>query len=76
MLVDSITTRNGFNQFGAPPGKIEAMNFIGLNIIDDIINLSQRVRPYDRVRMRWLVRLKTYGVRPSRFRRIRSGNRV
>lgn len=57
ILLDSIATRNGFSQRGAPPGRSMARNFIGLFIKDDIIRLVQPVRPNVRVNKRWLVNL-------------------
>lgn len=56
MLVDSINTRKGFSQVGAPEGRRWARSSMGANAAADIIRLSQRVRPNESVRRRWLVR--------------------
>jgi len=57
-LEDSTTTRNGFSQAGAPPGRSMAINFIGRESIEDRIVLSQSVSPKEKVKRRWLVGLK------------------
>lgn len=67
ILEDSIRTRKGFSQDGAPPGKSMAMNFIGEDKSDEIINLSQSVRPNENVKIRWLEVLNVYGVSLLRF---------
>lgn len=59
MLVVSINTRNGFNQSGAPPGSRFARNFSGLLISEERISLNHKIRPNERVKIRWLVVLKT-----------------
>lgn len=58
-LVDSIRTRKGFNQVGAPEGRRWARSSAGAAVVADMIRLNQRTRPNDRVRSRWLVRPKT-----------------
>lgn len=73
-LDDSIRTKNGFNQSGAPSGRKCAVVALGLNINLEIINLSHSGRPKDRVIIRWLDRLKQYGTKPIRFREIISIN--
>jgi hypothetical protein len=73
-LVDSINTRNGFNQSGAPSGRKCAVDALGLNLNLEIINLSHMGSPRDRVVIKCLVELKEYGVNPARFRRITTIN--
>ena len=58
-LLDSITTKKGFNQVGAPPGKSIARNLEGEENTEDKIILSQRVRPKGSVNKRCLVALNT-----------------
>lgn len=69
-LVDSINTRNGFNQSGAPSGRKWAVDALGLNLNLEIISLNHMGSPRDRVVIKCLVELKAYGVNPTRFRRI------
>ena len=75
-LEDSIRTRNGLSQDGAPPGRSIAINFIGLDRRAERINLSQSVSPKEKVKVRCLDSLKVYGVRPARLQRMRRRNNV
>lgn len=59
MLVDSIITKKGFSQVGAPPGRSMARNLEGDENAEDRIILSQRVRPKGSVSRRCLVELNT-----------------
>ena len=70
ILMDSTKAKNGFNQSGAPPGRIPAMNLVGDQMIDEIIRLSHRGIANDIVINRCLVFLKTYGKRPRMFMEI------
>jgi hypothetical protein len=64
ILVDSIITRNGFNQSGAPFGRKWAINIFGnFNSLDIIIDIHVG-SPSDRVKIRWLDVLNMYGTRP------------
>lgn len=67
-LEDSTTTRNGFSQEGAPPGRSIAINFMGRERAEERIILSQRVRPNENVKRRWAVMLKTYGARLTKLK--------
>lgn len=71
----STSTRKGFNQEGAPPGRSMAMNFIGREKMEERISLNHSVKPKEKVNRRWLVRLNTYGTRLIKLRRIRKINR-
>lgn len=55
----SVTTRNGFSHSGAPLGRRWATKDFGAWVKALIINLNQRGRPRDRVKIRWLVGLNT-----------------
>ena len=76
VLMVSIITRNGFSHAGAPPGSKPAAILVGACIILEIISISHSGRPNERVRIRWLVTLKTYGKRPKRFRDVRKINKT
>ena len=52
ILVDSIITKNGFSQLGAPLGRRWARNSMGFDVIEDIIRLNQRGRPKESVNKR------------------------
>jgi hypothetical protein len=58
-LVVSISTRNGLSQSGAPSGKKCAVDDLGLDLKDEMINLSHRGRPILRAMIRCLDRLNT-----------------
>lgn len=70
ILVVSIRTRNGFSQSGAPSGRkwaTEALNdFVNL----DKSILSHTGRPIVNVKIRCLVVLNMYGIKPNKFIRI------
>jgi hypothetical protein len=70
ILVVSISTRNGFNQSGAPSGKKCAINilgnFVSLERIMDIHNGSPRAK----VKIRCLDDLNEYGIKPIKLIRI------
>lgn len=57
-LEDSIRTRKGLSQDGAPPGRSIAINFIGEDRREDMIKLNQSVRPNENVMTRCLEVLK------------------
>lgn len=67
ILVVSIKTKNGFNQKGAPPGRMPAAKLEGELITDDIMRASHNGRANVKVKNRWLEVLKIYGRRPERF---------
>lgn len=75
-LTDSINTRNGFNQVGAPSGRKWAINIIGNFIKDDPIIDIQSGRPRISVMIRCLDDLNTYGLRPNRLMMISIMNKV
>lgn len=54
ILVDSISTRNGFSHSGAPSGSRCAVVALMFQVRLDMINASQRGRPKDSVKIRWL----------------------
>jgi hypothetical protein len=66
-LDDSINTRKGLSQSGAPSGRKWAAAALGLNINLEMISLSHKGRPRDRVITKWLDMLKQYGIRPIKF---------
>jgi len=74
--VDSINTKNGFNQSGAPSGRKCAVEALGAWIKLDIMRLSHSGRPNDSVIIRCLDNLNEYGLRPRRLVIIRRINRV
>jgi len=55
ILVDSISTKKGFNQSGAPSGRRWAAVALGLWTALDRISDSHRGNPSDRVRIKCLV---------------------
>jgi hypothetical protein len=66
-LVVSINTKNGFNQSGAPSGRKWAVDFLGLCVNLDTINLSHKGSPIIKVKIRCLEDLKMYGTKPIRL---------
>jgi hypothetical protein len=58
ILVVSIKTRNGFNQKGAPPGRIPAAKLEGEFTTEERIKANQRGRAKVRVKNRCLDVLK------------------
>lgn len=67
ILDDSIKTKNGFSQSGAPSGRRWAIvALIDLSALD-IISSIHIGRAILRVNNRWLVTLKVYGNNPSIF---------
>ncbi len=75
-LDDSTSTKNGFSHAGAPPGSNLATNFMGCEVMEEKIILSQSVRPNENVNRRWLDKLNTYGANLTRLNIIRNINRV
>jgi hypothetical protein len=74
ILVVSISTRNGFNQSGAPSGRKWAINILGnLDNLDKIMDIH-RGNPNTSVKIKWLEVLKAYGIRPTRLIIIRVVN--
>ena len=54
ILIVSIITKKGFNQWGAPPGKRPAIQLYGLNMMPDMIRVSHIGRPNLKVNSRCL----------------------
>jgi hypothetical protein len=75
ILVVSIRTKNGLSQSGAPSGRKWATEALGDLEKDDRIILNHRGRPNLRVKIRCLVVLNMYGIRPNRFIRMITRNR-
>ena len=75
-LTDSISTRNGFSQVGAPSGKKWAMNIIGNFVSDDRIIVIHRGNPRINVKIRCLDELNIYGLNPIKLIRTRRINNV
>lgn len=75
ILTVSIITKKGFKGAGAPIGKSPATTELGLKKIAEIIRDSQRGIPRDKETAKWLVTLKTYGIKPLKFMRIKNINR-
>jgi hypothetical protein len=66
-LDDSISTRNGFNQSGAPSGRKWAAASLGLYKNLELTRLNHNGKPRDNVMIRCLDNLKQYGIKPIRF---------
>lgn len=58
ILVVSISTKNGFNHLGAPPGRSAAAQDEGLVKMPEIIKDNHRGRPITKVNDKCLVILK------------------
>lgn len=56
-LTDSIMTRNGFNQSGAPSGRKWAIDSFLLNMKLEIIRLSHKGKPNEKVIIKCLLKL-------------------
>ena len=56
-LTDSISTRNGFNQSGAPSGRKWATDSFMFSENLEMISLSHKGKPKEKVMIRWLLRL-------------------
>lgn len=65
---DSINTRNGFNQSGAPSGRRWAIVAFGDFVNLEIIIIIHIGKPILRVNRRWEVILNVYGNNPIIFR--------
>ena len=59
ILIVSTRARNGFNQSGAPPGRIPAINLVIDQFIDEMMSLNHRGIARDMVKNKCLVVLKT-----------------
>ena len=70
ILDDSIKTKNGLSQFGAPSGRKCAIVAFGIFEILDRINISHIGNPILSVNSRCLVILNVYGNSPIIFRTI------
>ena len=70
ILVVSIRTKNGFNQSGAPSGRKWATEAFGDLVKEDRIILNHKGRPNLRVKIKCLVVLNIYGIRPNKFIKI------
>ena len=57
-LTDSINTRKGFSQSGAPDGRREAVAVLVSYEKPETINAIHKGRPKDRVKIKWLEALK------------------
>lgn len=67
ILDDSINTRNGLSQSGAPSGRKCAVAALGLYENLEMIRLNHRGSPNDSVITRCLDNLKQYGIKPIKF---------
>lgn len=76
ILVVSISTKKGFNQSGAPPGSNPPKKLIGLLTNLDRIRLNHKTRPKDKVKIKCLVTLNLYGIKPCRFIKIMIRNKA
>lgn len=74
ILTVSMITRKGFKAAGAPIGSNLATTEVGLKKIPEIIKESHKGRPRDKEIARCLVGLKTYGIRPLKFIKIKNRN--
>lgn len=74
ILTVSMITRKGFKAAGAPIGSNLAITEVGLKKIPEIIKESHKGRPRDKEIARCLVGLKTYGIRPLKFIKIKNRN--
>lgn len=70
ILIVSISTRNGFNQFGAPDGNKWATNSFLLFITLDVIDVNHKGKPKISVKIKWEVIENEYAISPIRFRAI------
>ena len=75
VLTVSIITRKGLRGVGAPLGRRCARNFEEDWDRPDKMRVNHKGKPNDRLKTKWLVMLKIYGISPHRFIRIRSKNR-
>lgn len=73
-LVDSMRTRNGFSQSGAPSGRKCAVVFLGAYRNLEMIILSHNGNPIVKVMIKWLDSLNVYGNIPIRLITIRVTN--
>lgn len=67
ILVDSIKTRNGFSQSGAPSGKKWAIDALGFLENLEIIIDNHSGNPNLNVKIKWLDKLNIYGIKPNRL---------
>ena len=75
ILTVSIITKNGFKGAGAPIGNSPATTELGLKKIAEIINESHKGKPRDKETAKCLVGLKTYGISPLKFIKIKNKNK-
>lgn len=75
-LVVSISTKNGFNQSGAPSGRKWAIDFFADLVNLDMIIANHRGSPKISVKIRWLDVLKKYGINPNKLIVMIEKNRV
>lgn len=76
ILIVSIKTRKGFNQFGAPSGRKWAIVFfVECEMLMIIIDIHSG-KPRDRVKIMCLVTLNRYGLIPTILMKIIIGNKV
>ena len=74
IITVSIITKKGFKAAGAPIGSKLAITEVGLKKIPEIIKESHKGRPKDKEIAKCLVGLKTYGIKPLRFIKIKNKN--
>ena len=67
ILVVSISTKNGFNQSGAPSGKKWATDALNDLVNLDNTILSQTGRPIVSVKIKCLDVLNIYGIKPNKL---------
>lgn len=65
ILVDSIKTRNGLSQSGAPSGKKWAIDALGFLENLEIIIDNHNGNPNLNVKIKWLDKLNIYGINPN-----------
>ena len=70
ILIDSTTTKKGFNQSGAPLGRRDPINILGEYIILDKINDNHMGRPKASLNTICLLYLKEYGNNPKKLIKI------
>lgn len=74
-LTDSIITRNGFNQSGAPSGSRCAADALGAPTQLEIMKEAHSGRPSLNVITRWLDKLNVYGDIPIKLVKIMVKNK-
>jgi len=75
ILTVSIITKKGFSAAGAPIGNNPATTEVGLKKTAETINDNQSGKPKESEMAKCLVGLKTYGINPLRFIKMRNKKR-